>query len=89
MMHLSLHRLETRLLLTLFLLTPGSVMLAAEESACSGLQSLELIQGRVDNTESIAAGQFNPGSGAQARMYQDLPAFCRVNLTLMPSADLG
>ena len=63
----------------------------AGASSCDRLAAtLKLPNATVTATHAVAAGQFTaPGaSGAAAsRAYADLPAFCRVELTLTPSPD--
>ncbi len=55
-------------------------------SGCAAAQSLRLAKGAVTGASVVAAGQFAPPQGSAAG-YADLPAFCRVLLTLRPSAD--
>jgi len=62
---------------------------SADEAVCARLATVTLPNTKV-TTHAIAAGQFAvPGaSGAVAsRGYANLPAFCRVELTLAPSRD--
>ncbi|MCB2065286.1 MAG: tannase/feruloyl esterase family alpha/beta hydrolase [Erythrobacter sp.] len=62
-------------------------------AACEDLAQLAIDHGQVTSAEVVAAGQFqqpggggvNPGVGGGS--YADVPAFCRVQLTLTPSDD--
>ena len=57
---------------------------ASASGSCDELASLSLPQAKVTVAESVS-GEFTP-PGSQQPM-RDLPAFCRVAATLMPSAD--
>lgn len=64
------------------------------DAACAQVTSLSLATGMVTSADVVDAGTFSPPAGgrpmareAVARVYGALPAFCRVNLTLTPSAD--
>ena len=57
---------------------------ASASGSCDELASLSLPQAKVTVAQSVA-GEFTP-PGSQQPM-RDLPAFCRVAATLMPSAD--
>lgn len=66
----------------------------AAAAACETLTALTLPDARITTAEIVAPGAFrppapNPGRGqAQVpRVYQTLPAFCRVAATLRPSHD--
>jgi len=67
----------------------------APPASCSHIASLALPQATITRAELVPAGAFVPPSagntapgGANAsRTFTDLPAFCRVALTLTPSAD--
>jgi feruloyl esterase len=53
-------------------------------TSCEDLANLTLTNAAVTTAQSVAAGDFTPpGAGAM----HDLPAFCRVALTLKPSSD--
>jgi feruloyl esterase len=58
----------------------------ADLEACARLQALELPHAIVTSAEQLLAGQFQPPSGTPAP-FKDVPAFCRVTLTIKPSAD--
>src|SRR6185503_21031663 len=61
---------------------------SADAAACDRLAaSLKLTDAKVTSTHAIAAGRFQPPGGAAANTFADLPGFCRVELTLTPSAD--
>ena len=68
---------------------------SVDAAACAQLvASLKLTNTTVTSSQAVAAGQFvQPGArtnedGTPAvRPYGDLPAFCRVRLTIRPSAD--
>ncbi len=62
-----------------------SEMPAAAE-ICAELTSITLPDTTITLAEDIAAGAFSPPEG-RPDAFQDLPAFCRVALTLTPSAD--
>jgi len=82
---------------TLFLF--GSVISMAAERApqyCLELTSLNLPDATVSIAEIVAAGEFLPPSAnidtrpaaqRRNRIYQGLPAFCRVAVSLQPSSD--
>src|ERR1700681_1729801 len=63
----------------------------ADEATCARLAAtLKLPDTMVTATDAVAAGRFvAPGASrtAASQAYADLPAFCRVELTLKPSAD--
>ncbi|HEY5617887.1 MAG TPA: tannase/feruloyl esterase family alpha/beta hydrolase [Vicinamibacterales bacterium] len=59
-------------------------------SPCDDLTALSLRDARITGAQLIPAGQFSapgqpPAGGANS--YKDLPAFCRVSATLIPSSD--
>jgi feruloyl esterase len=62
----------------------------AAAASCESLASLKLPDATVTLAESVASGAFAPaggggrGGGAQ---FSDLPAFCRVAVTLKPTSD--
>jgi feruloyl esterase len=72
-----------------------AVLLAAERpataqaGACERLSAPRLSGGQITAARVVAAGGFvAPGGGASAEDgFQRLPAFCRVEVTLRPSAD--
>ena len=57
--------------------------------SCESLLSFAMPNVRVDAAEIVARGDFRaPGGNANsARLYQQLPQFCRVSLTLTPTPD--
>ena len=63
-----------------------SAHLSADSAACTRLMSLTLPNASVTSAQVVPAGQFKPPAGA-ATEFADLPAFCRVALTLTPSHD--
>jgi len=79
--------LSTRLRLLLPLMT--LIPLAAAET-CDQLTALKLAQGAVTSAQPVAHGAFTAPQGggpANANVYKNLPAFCRVAATLKPSSD--
>jgi feruloyl esterase len=73
----------------LIAVVPACPMLAAP---CDSLRSLSLPNAMVTSAQAVGAGEFTPPeSGGRGRgpgdLFKDLPAFCRVAMTLMPSAD--
>jgi feruloyl esterase len=64
-----------------------------DSAACGRLAStLRLSHARVTSAEMVGAGRFEPPGGAApaagaSQPYANLPEFCRVRLTLTPSAD--
>src|SRR6202049_5186167 len=63
-----------------------SAHLAVDSAACARLASPPLPNAAVTSAQVVPAGQFKPPAGAAAE-FADLPAFCRVALTLTPSHD--
>lgn len=61
----------------------GSVP-AAIGATCESLGSLEIPYAAITAAQSVPAGSFQPPTGGP---ITDLPAFCRVALTLAPSSD--
>lgn len=61
------------------------VSCAGAAGSCDSLGSLALPGARITAAVSIAAGDFTPGSEGQP--IRNLPAFCRVAVTLTPSQD--
>ncbi|MEO8257985.1 MAG: tannase/feruloyl esterase family alpha/beta hydrolase [Acidobacteriota bacterium] len=57
------------------------------DAACDRVAALKLPDTRVTAATAVAAGQFAVPGAAASRGYADLPAFCRVELTLTPSRD--
>jgi feruloyl esterase len=64
---------------------------AADAAACDRLAaSLKLTNAKVTAAHAVTAGRFTPPAapgGEAPRPIADLPAFCRVELTLTPSSD--
>src|ERR1700733_12807183 len=84
--------IKTPTAVTAALLLPtmfGAQPLSADAAACAHLAAaLKLPDANITATHAVAAGQFAVQAGAAAsREYADLPAFCRVELTLTPSPD--
>jgi feruloyl esterase len=66
-----------------------SVIPASAAATCESLAGIKLPNTTITSAKTIGAGEFTPpagGRGAPAPM-KDLPAFCRVELTLKPSSD--
>ena len=59
---------------------------AVDAAACASLTSLKLPNATITSAQAVPAGHFKPPSGA-AEGFADLPAFCRVELTIKPSSD--
>ena len=61
----------------------------AWSQACENLLTFALPNVRVDSAALVEPGSFQPpgGNANSARLYQELPQFCRVALTLTPSID--
>jgi feruloyl esterase len=57
---------------------------SAYAQACESLSSLDIPYATITAAQSIPAGSFQPPTGA---LITNLPAFCRVALTMMPSSD--
>ena len=53
--------------------------------ACADVAKLALPHGTITQVEAVAAGAFKPSE--RPNDYRSLPAFCRVAMTLAPSAD--
>ena len=64
---------------------------SVDDAACDRLAaSLKLANAKVTSSHAVTAGHFVPPGAAgstAANAFADLPAFCRVELTLTPSAD--
>src|SRR6476619_7297610 len=68
------------------LMIPRSV----SAQSCEALSSLKLPDATITAATSVAAGAFAPatrGGRGGGNAFADLPAFCRVEATLKPSAD--
>src|ERR1039458_6211828 len=63
-----------------------SAHISVNAAACGRLASLVLSNAAVTSAQAVPAGQFKPPAGADAG-FADLPAFCRVALTITPSSD--
>src|SRR5438445_6648959 len=59
---------------------------SVDAAACTRLSSLRLPDATVTSAQVVPAGAFKPPAGA-AEAFADLPAFCRVALTIKPSQD--
>src|SRR4051812_25554760 len=55
-------------------------------SGCAAVSSLQLPKTKISSATAVPAGKFAPSEGSSAA-FGDVPAFCRVMLTLTPSAD--
>jgi feruloyl esterase len=66
---------------------------APAQAACGDLAGLTVPDGSVTSAEVVAAGAFQPPAGSgpppgvTASPFADVPAFCRIRLTLTPSSD--
>src|ERR1700719_2157695 len=62
---------------------------AVDAAACTRLSSLKLPDATVTSAQVVPQGHFQPPTGASgaAEGFADLPAFCRVELTIKPSPD--
>lgn len=67
-----------------FLLSNSLLCLPAAAATCQDLTSLSLPHARITVAEPIPPGKFTP---AESPSIDDLPGFCRVAATLMPSSD--
>jgi feruloyl esterase len=78
-------RIPSWLVIFVVLLLPSM----ASAQSCENLASFSLPNVSVDAVELVAAGSFVPpdGNGRNAQMYQALPEFCRVSLSLTPTSD--
>ena len=59
-------------------------------ASCEALSSLSLPEAPITVAQAVEAGAFIPPAGnaaANAAVFKDLPAFCRVAATLKPTAD--
>src|ERR1700730_10780820 len=59
---------------------------AVDATACARLTSLALPNATITSAQAVPAGHSKPPSGT-AEGFADLPAFCRVELTIKPSSD--
>src|SRR5690349_15466417 len=82
--------------IALLCLRPVQVSTAASDETfagapCESLASLTLAGGRVTAAAPVAAGAFRPpgatGGAGVSPAYAALPAFCRIEATLTPTAD--
>src|SRR4030095_16674446 len=61
---------------------------ATSGRSCESPASLAIPQAKVASAQLVAAGAFTlPGAGRGGAAFAQLPAFCRVALTLTPSRD--
>jgi feruloyl esterase len=76
---------------TLWLLLAAAAALAAEPAggtSCESLSKLAVPNIAITGAQIVAAGEFlAPAGRGPAPSFKDLPAFCRVQATLTPSAD--
>lgn len=79
----------TAALLAALALPAASPARVAAAGSCADLRTFRLAGGHVDTAETVAPGTFQPPGGRPAgtAAFSKLPAFCRVALTLTPSAD--
>lgn len=63
-----------------------SAPISVDAAACERLSSLSLSKTRVTSAKVVPTGQFIPPKGANTG-FANLPAFCRVELTITPSSD--
>jgi len=64
--------------------------IAAIAASCEGLSTLTLKNATIEHAQVVGAGQFTPpatGRNTAAAPYSDLSSFCRVAVTLKPTAD--
>jgi len=85
---------RTGVAFTVFILAAFLGPQPAAAATCDSLLTLKLPDTTVTSAETVAAGAFTApggrgggGGGRGPSPYADLPAFCRVALTLKPSAD--
>jgi feruloyl esterase len=65
----------------------ASVSPASAQTLCQQLNSLRLPEATVTLAESVRAGPYRPPDASAESRSLALPAYCRVTLTLKPSAD--
>src|SRR5579863_7173319 len=58
----------------------------ADAAACTRLSSLKLPHTTITSAQVVAAGQFKAPENVRAN-FADLPAFCRVSMTIAPTSD--
>ncbi|PWU03443.1 MAG: tannase/feruloyl esterase family alpha/beta hydrolase [Terriglobia bacterium] len=77
------------MLRTLLLLLPIAAINAAPAApgSCESLSSLTLPNGTITMAQPVAAGGFDAVGGRGGAGLQNLPAFCRVAVTLKPTSD--
>src|SRR5215472_5041318 len=86
---------RTRLLVGAAMAAGGLMAIASPAAAkdCAALAGAALPQGKVTAATLVPAGGFKPAAlpgappGVQATGFAKLPAFCRIEATLTPSAD--
>jgi feruloyl esterase len=62
----------------------------AAAATCESLSSLSLPNTTITTAQTVTAGAFSPGAGGgkgKAASFSDVPAFCRVAMTVKPSSD--
>jgi feruloyl esterase len=65
-------------------------VLPASAATCESLSSLKLTDTTITSAQSVAAGAFAPAAGGGrggGNAFADLPAFCRVAITVKPTPD--
>jgi hypothetical protein len=62
----------------------GAATIPAAAATCENLDKLNLAGGTITAAQSVPAGEFKPPEG---RAIPNVPAFCRVAITLKPSSD--
>ncbi len=60
---------------------------APTAAACANLASLGLSGATITSAKLVPPGQFTPPGGRGGAAYADVPAFCRVAMTIKPSSD--
>ena len=63
------------------------VPVAAMAAPCDRLSEAKIVDGVVTAARIVAPGEFTPSSGGDGGNFKGLPSFCRVEVTLRPSAD--
>jgi feruloyl esterase len=72
----------------LWLLAALVPIASAAPGSCEGLTALNLPHAAITSAQAVAAGSLSiPGRGGATEDYKDLPAFCRVAVTLKPTTD--
>ena len=59
---------------------------AVNAASCANLTSLKLPHTTITSAQVVAAGQFKAPENVRAN-FADLPAFCRVSMTIAPTSD--